>query len=302
MTASRMIQSNVISSASHAITLDDEDDDFLNDIDVDQIASTAVQNQILSPPIETRSSAPTNPTNNCPTSKRRSTLLFDDDDDIDEYDLLNIDSNIEQSNTVRQNLNVAATSQSPPQSAENSATHGENIQLNTSIDESLPIYDEKYRFKIRGINLATVRQLIQCDRQHLERRKHFLVKATIENIVQKARVSKGKWVLGVTITDPTSKNITLETIFHPTVTEKMAGKSGREVNKLFKERNEKPQNQYEIAAILENLTMQLDILNAFLKLEYNSDVEHPTIIEIINAAPVLDRKLQEKIQCEQLMM
>lgn len=298
MTASRMIQSNVISSASHAITLDDEDDDFLNDIDVDQIASTALQNQIVPPPIETRPTAPSNPTSN---NNRRSTILFDDNDDIDEYDLLNIDSTILQTNALRQNTNVGATSsQTPPRSAESSASHNENIQLNTSVDELSPIYDEKYRFKIRGINLATVRQLIQCDRQHLERRKHFLVKATIANIFQKARVSRGKWVLGVTITDPTSENVTLETTFHPTVTDKLAGKSGREVSQLFKERNEKPQNQCEIAAILENLAIQLDTLHAFLKLEYSSSVEYPSIIEIINAAPVLDRKLQEKIQHEQL--
>lgn len=302
MTASRMVQSNVISSASHAIALDDEDDDFLNNIDVDQIASTAVQNQIVSPPAGNRSAAPSNPTNNCPTSNRRSTLLFDDMDDIDEYDLLNIDSHIEQSNPVRQNVNVAATSQTPPssRSAENSATHNQNIQLNTSADELLPIYDEKYRFKIRGINLATVRQLVECDRQHLERRKHFLVKATIENIVQKARVSRGRWVLRVTITDPISKNVTLETAFHPTVTEKLAGKSGREVNQLFQERTEKPQNQFEIAAILQNLTIQLEALNAYLKLEYTSSAENPSIIEIINAAPVLDRRLQEKVQHEKL--
>lgn len=311
MTASRVIQSNEISSnsASHnAITLDDEDDTFLNLIDVDQIASAAaVQNQNASAPIASRSTttAPSHPTNSFPTSNQRSTLLFDDNDDIDDYDLLNIDSTIEQSNAVRQNMSGGSaaiiTSQSPPRSsAENSATHNENVQLNTSTDELLPIYDEKYRFKIRGINLATVRQLIECDRQHLERRKYFLVKATIENIVQKARVSHGKWVLGVAITDSTSKNLTLETIFHPMVTEKMAGKSGREVNLLFKERIEKPQNQYEIAGILENLTMQLETLNAFLKLEYANGAEHPSIIEIINAAPVLDRKLQEKVQFEQL--
>lgn len=312
MTASRVIQSNVISSA---ITLDDEDDDFLNDIDVDQIASTAVQNQnaLAAPPNALRSTtvAPSNHTNNCPTSNRRSTLLFDDNDDIDEYDLLNIDSTIEQSNAARQSTGgsgvatastAAMISQSPPHSAESSAPHNDNAQSNTSIDDSLPIYDEKYRFKIRGINLATVRQLVECDRQHLERRKHFLVKAIVENIVQKARVSHGKWVLGVEITDTTSGNVTLETTFHPMVTEKMAGKSGREVNQLYQERDEKPQNQSEIAGILESLTTQLEVLNAFLKLEYHSDAVHPIIVEIINPAPVLDRKLQEKIQHEQLMM
>lgn len=304
MTASRVIQSNVISSACNAITLDDEDDNFLNDIDVDQIASTAVQNQ--------NASGPPNHTNNVPTSNRRSTLLFDDIDDIDDYDLLNIDSTIEQSNAARQTSagsSVAAPaaaasvlSQTPPRSAESSTAQNENARSNTSIDDSLPIYDEKYRFKIRGINLVTVRQLVECDRQHLERRKHFLVKAFVENIVQKARVSRGKWVLGIEITDATSRNVTLETTVHPTVTEKLAGKSGREVSQLFQERNEKPQNQNEISDILESLTIKLEELDAFLKLEYNSDAVHPILIEIINAAPVLDRKLQEKIQHEQLTM
>lgn len=309
MTASRVIQSNVISSACNAITLDDEDDDFLNDIDVDQIASTAVQNQhIPAPPNALRSTIapPSNQANNCPTTNRRSTLLFDDNDDIDDYDLLNIDSTIEQTSAVRQNMGgsgvgtVAAISQSPPRSAESSAAHRINAQSNTSLDESLPIYDDKYRFKIRGINLATVRQLVECDRQLLERRKHFLVRATIENIVQKARVSRGKWVLGVEITDSTSGNVTLETTFHPMVTDKLAGKTGREVSLLHQERDEKPQNQDEITGILRGLTTKLEILDAFLKLEYISDAVHPIIVEIINEAPVLNRKLEEKIQHEQL--
>lgn len=287
MTARRAIQSNVISSAGQALALDDDDDDFLNEIDMDQITSVVAQNPIA-PVAAAAAAASSNQTNNCPPVRRQSTLLFDD---FDDFDLLNVDSIIEQQNTN------APTSQ---QSGGSSSKHNENIQLNTSTDEVLPIYDEKYRFKIRGINLATVRQLHECDRQHLLRRKHFLVKATVDAIVQKARVSKGKWVLNVKITDPLSQDITVETAFHATVTEKIAGRSGREVSQLNKERTEKPQNQHEITAILENLTNQLEDLNAFLKLEYSCDADHPTVVEIINAAPVLDRKLQEKISFEQL--
>lgn len=280
MTTSRVIQSNVISSAGPAITLDDEDDDFLKDIDMDVITSATAQHPVAPAPI-----AP--PHQN---ARRHSTLLFDD---IDDYDFSSIDPTIEQSNANAQPNANAADATTSQQSAE-------NVPLNTSADATLPIYDEKYRFKIRGINLASVRQLQECGRQHLVRRKHFLVRATIDDIVQKARVSRGKWVLGVTLTDPVSQHRTVETTVHPTVTEKLAGKSGREVQQLFNERSEKPQNQQEISDILENLSTQLEMLNAFLKLEYTSDAQHPTLVEIINAAPVLERKLQEKIAYEQL--
>lgn len=279
MNANKVIQSNVITSASHLNAMDDfPDDDFLTEIDIDQIASKASNSQV-------RAEASTSRHQNKLPPNRRSTLLFDD---IDDNEFLNINSSVGQINTVPQNVSNQAIEISNEQSA-----------LNTS-DDNL-VFGEKYGFKIRGINLVTVKQLKECERSDLERRKHFLVKAEIDDIVHKARVSQGKWMLGVAIRDRFSGNVTLEATFHHNVTEKLAGKSGRELNLMCKSRTEQPQYQEEIRNTLQQLTDRLEEINTFMKLEYNSNAVHPIVVEIIDAAPVLNRKLQEKIEKEKLL-
>lgn len=277
------IQSNVISSA-----IDDfPDDDFLSSIDVDQIASKATTSQAttVEKSSSTLSSSSTRPNRyEGSTAMKKSTMLFDDADD----DLwMNIDSTIEQ--MVPQN-----------QSAETVAVNeiSANPLLNTSSDA--PIYDEKYRFKIRGINLASIQQLKECPRADLERRKYFLVKADIDDITKTAKVSRGKWTLGAALTDNVSRNMTLEVSFLPTVIDKLAGKSGREISEMCAQREEKPQINCEIENTLKNLSDRLETLNAFLKLEFNCNAERAIVVEIIDTAPVLERKLQEKVDYEKL--
>lgn len=280
-----MIQSNVISSASNLDALDEfPDDDFLTDIDIDQIASKASSTQVASNASTSRQEIPPN---------GRSTLLFDD---MDDNDFLNIESTIEQQiNAVPQNVQNQASEVATRNEASN------NIVLNTTVDA--PIFDEKYRFKIRGINLVTIKQLKESARHDLERRKHFLVKAEIDEIIQKARVSSvsGKWMMKAALTDQMSENVLLEATFHASVIDKLAGKSGREISHLMAQRSERPQNVEDVQNTLKKLTDCLEKLNMFIKLEFNSNAELPIVVELIDVAPVLIRKLQEKIEHEKLM-
>lgn len=280
-----MIQSNVISSASNLDALDEfPDDDFLTDIDIDQIASKASSTQVASNASTSRQEIPPN---------GRSTLLFDD---MDDNDFLSIESTIEQQiNAVPQNVQNQASEVATRNEASN------NIVLNTTVDA--PIFDEKYRFKIRGINLVTIKQLKESARHDLERRKHFLVKAEIDEIIQKARVSSvsGKWMMKAALTDQMSENVLLEATFHASVIDKLAGKSGREISHLMAQRSERPQNVEDVQNTLKKLTDCLEKLNMFIKLEFNSNAELPIVVELIDVAPVLIRKLQEKIEHEKLM-
>lgn len=285
MSANKVIQSNVISSASNFDVLDEfPDDDFLTDIDIDQIASKASSTQVASNASTSRQEIPPN---------GRSTLLFDD---MDDNDFLNIESVIEQQiNAVPQNVQNQASGVATRNEASN------NIVLNTTVDA--PIFDEKYRFKIRGINLVTIKQLKESARHDLERRKHFLVKAEIDEIIQKARVSSvsGKWMMKAALTDQMSENVLLEATFHASVIDKLAGKSGREISHLMTQRSERPQNVEDVQNTLKKLTDCLEKLNMFIKLEFNSNAELPIVVELIDVAPVLIRKLQEKIEHEKLM-
>lgn len=285
MSANKVIQSNVISSASNLDALDEfPDDDFLTDIDIDQIASKASSTQVASNASTSRQEIPPN---------GRSTLLFDD---MDDNDFLSIESTIEQQiNAVPQNVQNQASEVATRNEASN------NIVLNTTVDA--PIFDEKYRFKIRGINLVTIKQLKESARHDLERRKHFLVKAEIDEIIQKARVSSvsGKWMMKAALTDQMSENVLLEATFHASVIDKLAGKSGREISHLMAQRSERPQNVEDVQNTLKKLTDCLEKLNMFIKLEFNSNAELPIVVELIDVAPVLIRKLQEKIEHEKLM-
>lgn len=282
MTASAAIQSNVISSAGNLDNMDDfPDDDLLNDIDIDQIVP-----KTLTVPTET-SIARQNQENTIPPM-RRSTLLFDD---MDDNDFLNIESTIEQANAAPQTSNIDM----PSASAE-LITSAEllNISTEPGIDA------DNYRFKIRGLNLVTVKQLSECSAENRKRRKHFIVKAVIDEIVQQARVSNHQWKLGVQLSDPYSRNATLQVTFSPEVLDKLAGVSGREVHQLFKMRNERPQIADELSAILNGLGEKLDEMHMFMKIQFDNNDDIPVVVELINAAPVLDRKLQEKVEHERL--
>lgn len=282
MTANRVIQSNVISSASH--TIDDfPDDDFLNEIDLDQITSNTSAEAANLRTDQIQSNLP----------HRRSTQLFDD---LDDNDFLSIDSTIEQM-AVPQNQVSQPQQQHSEVRANNDGV--ENLPLNTSVDPS--ICSDNYRFKIRGLNLVTLKQLTEAPPQDRIHRKFFIVRAQIDDIIQRVHVSKNnKWKLTVLLIDQCSKNVSLKATFNSDVVDKLSGITGFEMSQLVEQREERPQVTEEIAKILEELTSKLEAMDTYMKIAFVEGHEHPAVFEIIAPAMVLDRKFREKIEYEKL--
>lgn len=136
---------------------DFNDDDLLCDVDVDQIASNAV----------------TAPVNGSTENVRRridSDILFDDD--LDDDDFLQIGSQLDvQHSEQPSNVHVD----------HDDGSFG-NGALVAEPQQNVAVTDDAYRFKIRGINLATVKQLNACPLQDKVRRKHLLIKGEIDSI------------------------------------------------------------------------------------------------------------------------
>lgn len=157
MQSNREIQSHAAPTTARHTHIDDfQDDELLCDFDIDQIiTSTATTNTSAEASIE-------------PNPSNRSLALLDDDMDDD---FLCIDT--------------------PTMELENRNQHVQlELQpMQVDIDESrqsdAPIWDEKYRFKIRGINLATIKQLNECSSENRLHRKHFLIKAEIDSVIGK---------------------------------------------------------------------------------------------------------------------
>lgn len=269
MMARSNVQSNEISSAARTTDLDPFiDDDFLCDIDIDQITSKATS--------QTHTAQPDRSVNQNVMTPRRSVLLFEDD--IDDNDFLQIDSPVIESRPNR-------TAPLPP-----------------IVPDDESICDENYRFKIRGINLVTLKQLNDCASRDRLRRRHFLVKAEIDAVTDRARVSRDhKWKLGVLLIDTPTKDGKLQVRFNSDVLDKLTGVSGREINDMYAMRNTHPQVADDIEDILDRLSAKLEELNAFLKIEFQNDSDSPIVVEIINSAPVLERKLNEKLTSENLL-
>lgn len=294
--ANSAIRSNAISSRNQFNIIDDfPDDDFLNDIDIDEIASNAVNG--AAPPVHASSARH----DDTIPPIRRNTLLFDD---MDDNDFLNIDSNIDLIGVAPKTETVQSDARSEVSTRSESSTRSEVIDtaMNSAFltSPASSISADKYQFKIRGLNLATIKQLTECSPQDRYRRKHFIVKAFIENVAQKVRIAKKQWKLNVRLGDDLSANVTMEAAMSPDVLDKLAKISGREVSQMYAKKEENPQLEDELGQIIERLSTTLDDLDAFMKIEFDASAPFPVVVEVIDKAPVLERKLQEKIQHERL--
>lgn len=154
MHLNREIQSNAVPTAVRHTHIDDfQDDELLCDFDIDQITSTATTNT------STEASIEPNPSN-------RSLALLDDDMDDD---FLCIDTPTMELENRNQQVQLELR---PMQ-----------VDIDEARQSDAPIWDEKYRFKIRGINLATIKQLNECSAENRLQRKHFLIKAEIDSVI-----------------------------------------------------------------------------------------------------------------------
>lgn len=273
------------SSRRNIDTFDDfPDDDALLAIDIEQITANAVTPTKTSTTLQNQNDIPLH---------RQSTLLFDDFDD----DFLNIDEPINSSATSPP---LQASKQCDNINIESSTLETHTIRQLSAVEPT--IYADNYRFKIRGLNLVTIKQVNECSAENRKRRKYFIIKARIEKIVRPARVSQMKWTLSVLLADQFSENVTLSVSFSNEVLEKLAGGiSGRELHEMYNMRSERPQFQSELDAILRNLGEKLEEMYLFMKIDFDdSNSDLPVVVELINSAPVLDRKLHEKIEYESI--
>lgn len=191
----------------------------------------------------------------------------------------------------------------PPQNANHSIPANELIDIpfeNPPLNVS--ISDNNYPFRIRGLNLVTLKQLNECSMDDRLRRKHFLVKAEIDAVHEKVRISRGNntFKLGVLLKDFPAKQDRLQVRFSSEVLEKLAKVSPREIKEMFSKQETHPQVLADIAEILDKLGTQLTELNAFLKIEFVSSSKVPVVVEIIQSAKFLEQKLTEKLNSENL--
>lgn len=266
MTANRVIQQ------SHALnnTMDVDifdDDDFFCEIDVDQLTS-----KVTASTANLQSSIVGNSKYDIQTPIG-SIMLFDDG--MDDDDFLKI--------ADVQPTQFDNPSQNPP--------------LNVSI------CDDNYPFRIRGVNLVTLKQLNECLTDDRLRRKYFLVKAEIDAVQEKVRISResNKFKLGVLLKDIPAKPDRLQVRFSSEVLEKLANVSPREIKEMFAKQESHPQVLTDIAEILDNLGTRLTELNAFLKIEFVISSKVPVVVEIIQSAKFLEQKLLEKLTTENLL-
>lgn len=280
-------------AAVDAVHLDSfQDDDLLCDIDVDEIAAS-VRNASQEATQRKQTIAPQQ------QQQQQNAAFFDDD--LDDIDFLHIDANhvtaqTSQSNSLASNQSHNSAAENAPNTHAQSSTKKLSQQATSPSTTLLSICDENYRFKIRGINLVTIKQLNESDPAELEQRKQFIVKAKILEITDRAKVSRqGKWMMGGSIADGLS-NDELHVRFKGEVVDKLAGMTGREMQQKYLIRREKPDVRDEIENILKHLGDRLEALNDFLKIEYTPLA--PYVVEVIKSAPFLEQKLLEKLNYE----
>lgn len=116
-------------------------------------------------------------------------------------------------------------------------------QLSPNAVETMPrntsVCDENYSFKIRGINLAFIHQLQASPMADKLRRRHFMVKAKVLDVTENAHVTRGKWSLGVVLTDDVNDG-QLRVRFDNDVLEKLSGYTAIEIHRINAARKTRP--------------------------------------------------------------
>lgn len=253
------------------------DDDFFCDIDVDQLTSGVTALSGNSHSTTVRNSRNDN------QAPSRSVMLFDDDMDDDFLQIKDV---------------------TPQQNTHHSVPENELLNIPSQISPlNVSICSDNYPFRIRGVNLVTLKQLNECSMDDRLRRKHFLVKAEIDTVEEKVRISRGKntFKLGVLLKDFPARQERLSVRFSSEVLEKLANVTPREIKEMFEKQETNPQVLLYIAEILDKLGTQLTELNAFLKIEFVSSSNVPLVVEIIQSAKFLEQKLAEKLTRENLL-
>lgn len=190
-----------------------------------------------------------------PVVKASSTPSLDEQDDDDIFCDIDIDHitavAASQSNRTTSTANLGENSKEceqqsrPNTSTESSSTSSSRTNTATNNEN---VCDKRYPFKLRGINLATIDQMIFRTDAEKNEIHYLIVKAEIDSIIENANVSHMKWSLGVLLTDRLSK-MQFQVRFSDTVLEKLAGASARETQEMYAQRKTRPQLQHDIEKV-----------------------------------------------------
>lgn len=202
-------------------SLDDHDDDIFCDIDIDQITAAV-------------------PSQGNQASSREVQEAFDVSDDRE----------------VEMNLSHESPEARPPAPRSVATAPCSLVSDVPAIERSIDVCDRNYAFKLRGINLATIEQIMSCGEAAKCGARFLMLKAEIDAVVEVANVSHCKWSLGVLLADRTSAS-QLQVRFSDTVLEKLAQTSAREIQEMYSQRKLRPQIQYDIEKV--HFSPQIDI-------------------------------------------
>ncbi|XP_059620382.1 recQ-mediated genome instability protein 1-like [Phlebotomus argentipes] len=195
-----------------------------------------------------------------------------------------------------------------------SATSG-NDSLSDFVDASLfedfesapethrkpTILDTDYSFKIRGLSLVTIDQFKAAIQQSgIEiGSKSFIFRAKFHQVTEKLSVEKNFWNIKILLTDQWSKE-QLKVCVLSEALDKLSGFTARELSEMYKCSKTRPQAKDEIMQVLNTLKEKIKNVDCFIRINYSPELPCPTLVDFIDAAPVLNDILRQKINTEML--
>lgn len=143
------------------------------------------------------------------------------------------------------NIEVQSTSK-PTETSSRSTSFRSSSQEETSVSN---VCDKNYPFKLRGINLATIDQMISATNSDKVKIQHLMIKAEIDSIVEPTRITRSQWSLGALLADNISSS-QFQVRFSNSVLEKLSGTTGREMQEMNALRKNRPQLEHDIQKVM----------------------------------------------------
>uniref|UniRef100_A0A1B0CL91 RecQ-mediated genome instability protein 1 n=2 Tax=Lutzomyia longipalpis TaxID=7200 RepID=A0A1B0CL91_LUTLO len=163
------------------------------------------------------------------------------------------------------------------------------------------ILDTDYQFRIRGHSLVTIDQLTNILQKQGDSigDRSFILRGKFHRVVEKLIIKDDYWNIGVLFEDLWSRE-KLKVRILSVVLNKLTGRTAKELTEMYKCAQGRPNIKEEIQEILEMLKEKIRKVDCYLKIDYSTDFPCPSLVELIDAAPVLNNILRMKVQSENL--
>jgi hypothetical protein len=106
-----------------------------------------------------------------------------------------------------------------------------------------------YKFKIQGLNLTTINQLIECSSEQ-KLGKKFIVFAEFKWLPKRLRIKNGEWHLQGFLVDRSVANPTFEVKFQSQVVTDCCGHDGKEIKNLHKNKSKGETKEVSLEMIM----------------------------------------------------